>query len=53
MEIKRWLKETARVLRATKRPNKQEFLTISKVTGLGCSVIGLIGFVIFLITQYI
>jgi protein transport protein SEC61 subunit gamma-like protein len=50
-KVKRFLKETNRVLRITKKPNKEEFKTAVKVTGLGAAVIGVIGFVIFLIKQ--
>ncbi len=50
-KIKRFLKETNRVLRITKKPNKEEFKTAVKVTGLGAAVIGVIGFIIFLIKQ--
>ena len=50
-KIKRFLKETRRVLRLTKKPNKEEFKTTVKVTGLGAAVIGALGFVIFLIKQ--
>jgi protein transport protein SEC61 subunit gamma-like protein len=50
-KIKRFLKETHRVLRITKKPNKEEFKTTVKVTGLGAAVIGVIGFIIFLIKQ--
>ena len=50
-KIKRFLKETHRVLRITKKPNKEEFKTAVKVTGLGAAVIGALGFVIFLIKQ--
>ncbi len=49
--IKRFLKETVRVLRITKKPTKEEFKTTVKVTGLGTAVIGFIGFIIFLIKQ--
>ncbi len=49
--LRKFFKETVRVLRVTKRPNKEEYLTITKVTGLGCAVIGLVGFVVFLIKQ--
>ena len=51
VRFKRFLKETGRVLRITKRPGKEEFMTTVKVTGLGISVIGGIGFIIFLIKQ--
>ncbi len=50
-KIKRFWKETLRVLRITKKPNREEFLTTVKVTGLGISVIGIIGFLIFLVKQ--
>ncbi|MFH1396340.1 MAG: protein translocase SEC61 complex subunit gamma [archaeon] len=50
-KIRKFFKETARVLKITKKPNKQEYLTIVKVTALGAAIIGAIGFVIFLIKQ--
>lgn len=50
-KIKRFLKETNRVLRITKKPNKEEFKTVVKITGLGAAVIGALGFIIFLIKQ--
>jgi len=50
-KIKRFLKETHRVLRITKKPNKNEFKTSLKVTGLGAAIIGALGFIIFLIKQ--
>jgi protein transport protein SEC61 subunit gamma and related proteins len=50
-KIKKFIKETIRVLRVTKKPNRAEFSSIAKVTGLGCAAIGLIGFVLFMIKQ--
>lgn len=50
-KLKRFIKETIRVLRITKKPNKEEFKNITKITGLGCAIIGAIGFLIFLIKQ--
>jgi len=47
-KVKRFIKETIRVIRITKKPNKTEFLSTVKVTGLGIAVIGAIGFIIFL-----
>lgn len=38
-------------MRLTKKPNKTEFKSAVKVTGLGAAVIGAIGFIIFLIKQ--
>ncbi|MBW3019124.1 protein translocase SEC61 complex subunit gamma [Candidatus Woesearchaeota archaeon] len=46
--IKRFFQECIRVLRVTKKPDKQEFLTIVKVSALGMAVIGVIGFLISL-----
>jgi len=39
------------VLRVTKKPTKQEFYTVVKVSALGIVIIGLIGFVIQMIKQ--
>ncbi len=50
-KVKRFIKETIRVLRITKKPDKTEYLMVSKVTALGIGIIGLIGFTIFLIKQ--
>ena len=47
--LKRFLKETVRVLRITKKPNKEEYKSLVKVTGIGISIIGAIGFIIFLL----
>jgi len=51
--MKRFLKEAMRVLRITKKPNKVEFASIVKVTGLGMLIIGAIGFLIFLTKQFL
>jgi len=50
-KAKRFIKETVRVIRVTKKPNGEEFKNIVKVTGLGIAIIGVIGFIIFLIKQ--
>lgn len=49
--LRRFLKETRRVLRITKKPNKEEYLASVKITGIGIAIIGAIGFIIFLIVQ--
>lgn len=49
LKLKNFIKECARVLRITKKPTKEEFKTISKISGLGILVIGLIGFLVHLI----
>jgi len=35
-----------RVLKLTKKPKKQEFTLVAKITGLGMVILGLLGFVI-------
>lgn len=50
-KIKRFIKETMRVLRITKKPGMTEYKSLLKVTGIGVAIIGMLGFVIFLIKQ--
>ena len=52
-KIKDFWIQCKRVIRITKKPNKEEFWTIVKVSGLGILVIGFIGFVLHLINQLI
>ena len=51
LRFKSFLGECTRVLRGTRKPNKLEFKTIVKVSGLGMILIGLIGFIITMIKQ--
>jgi protein transport protein SEC61 subunit gamma and related proteins len=41
--FKDFVAESGRVLRVTKKPTKEEYKTITKVSGLGIVFIGLIG----------
>jgi protein transport protein SEC61 subunit gamma-like protein len=43
------LSEYARILRLTRKPTREEFTMIAKVSGAGILLIGLIGFIIFFI----
>jgi len=43
--------ESKRVMKVTRKPGKEEFRTIVKISGLGMVVIGLIGFVIHIIKE--
>jgi protein transport protein SEC61 subunit gamma-like protein len=52
-KIKRFARECRRVLKVTKKPTKMEFKTIVKVSGIGILLIGLIGFIVQMITQLI
>ena len=37
-----------RVLYLAKKPNREEFMVIAKITGIGMVLIGFLGFVVFL-----
>ena len=50
-KVRKFIKETMRVLRITKKPDRSEFQNLTKVTGLGCAIIGAIGFLIFILKQ--
>jgi len=43
------IKQYIRILQLTRKPSMDEFLTISKVAGAGIILIGIIGFVIYLL----
>lgn len=43
------LRAHLRVLKLTKKPSREEFLTIAKVAGIGILVIGAIGFIIYVL----
>jgi protein transport protein SEC61 subunit gamma and related proteins len=52
-KVKRFWKQTVRVLRITRKPGKEEYLMVVKVTGLGMAIIGVIGFLLFMIKQLV
>ncbi|MBI1970991.1 protein translocase SEC61 complex subunit gamma [Candidatus Woesearchaeota archaeon] len=47
--LKNYITECIRVLKVTKKPNSMEFKTIVKVSALGISLIGLVGFLLFML----
>ncbi len=51
--LKFWSKETARILRLTRKPKRSEFDEVARITGLGTILLGLVGFIIFFISQFI
>ena len=51
IRFKSFINESIRVLRVTRKPSKEEFRTIVKVSGLGMILIGPIGFIITMIKQ--
>ncbi len=49
--VRNMVKSWERVLRLSRKPRRQEFIAITKVTGLGTIIVGLLGFVIRMIVQ--
>jgi len=50
-KLKNFFIESRRVLRVTKKPDIEEFKTIVKISGIGILLIGLIGFLLFMIKE--
>jgi protein transport protein SEC61 subunit gamma-like protein len=58
MDISKWnpltkIKDYRRLMKMTRRPTREEFIQVSKVSALGILVIGLIGFAIFLLMGFV
>ena len=53
VKLKTFILECKRVWTVTKKPGKVEFMSIVKVTGIGVLIIGLIGFIISMIWQFV
>lgn len=53
VNIREKLKNYERVLRLSRKPKKEEFIMVAKITGLGMLVIGVIGFIIRIVIQLI
>lgn len=50
-DIQKFFIESKRILKISKKPNKEEYLKTIKVSAIGIAVIGLIGFLIQLVGQ--
>jgi protein transport protein SEC61 subunit gamma and related proteins len=50
-KLKEFITECGRVLRVARKPSKNEYWTIAKVSGIGIIIIGLLGFLLHLIDQ--
>ena len=46
-----FIKLNQRVLQVAKRPDREEYYNVARITGLGIIVIGVIGFIISIIAQ--
>ncbi|MEE9323432.1 MAG: protein translocase SEC61 complex subunit gamma [Candidatus Aenigmarchaeota archaeon] len=49
MSLKDSIRNWKRVLQIARKPNKEEFMSTSKICALGLVLIGFIGFVIFVL----
>ena len=49
----KFVKDSKRVLKVSKKPDKQEYFELAKVTSLGVVIVGVIGFVVFLLGAWI
>ncbi|HHY00690.1 MAG: protein translocase SEC61 complex subunit gamma [Methanobacterium sp.] len=48
-----FIKQCQRVLKVSRKPDSDEFINVAKVTGIGIILIGVIGFIIIMISQLI
>lgn len=51
--MRRFLSNCKRVLRIARKPDKDEYLQVAKITGLGIVLIGFIGFLILLVGVFL
>ncbi len=51
--LDKFVKDSKRVLKVSRKPDKAEYFDFAKVTALGILVIGVIGFVMVIIGQFI
>lgn len=51
--LKSFYKQCVRVWHLMRKPSKDEFTTIAKVSAIGLSLIGVIGFVIAMLMEFI
>ena len=52
-KLKSFIKQMIRVWHLMKKPSKKEWMMIAKVSAIGLGLIGLIGFVVALIMNFI
>jgi protein transport protein SEC61 subunit gamma-like protein len=51
--LKNFVYECRRVLRVARKPDRDEYLQISRITGIGMVLIGVLGFIITLISYLV
>ncbi|MEX0920999.1 MAG: protein translocase SEC61 complex subunit gamma [Candidatus Pacearchaeota archaeon] len=50
-ELKRFIAKSKRVWLVMKKPTKNEYMTVAKITAIGILIIGVVGFIISMIMQ--
>lgn len=53
MSFKKFLDNAVRILKLARKPTKEEFKIVAKVTGIGILIIGAIGFVVMAVKHLI
>jgi protein transport protein SEC61 subunit gamma-like protein len=48
-----FIRQCQRVLKVSKKPDREEYINVAKVTGIGIILIGVIGFIISIVAQLI
>ena len=49
----KFIKDSKRVLKVSRKPDKQEYIELAKVTSIGVVIVGVIGFAFFLLGSLI
>jgi|TARA_Y100000310_G_scaffold322768_1_gene382221 protein transport protein SEC61 subunit gamma-like protein len=51
--LKSFFRQSTRVWKLLKKPSREEFITISKVSAIGLGLVGVLGFAINLLMSYL
>ena len=51
--LRKFWGESKRLLRVTKKPDREEYKLIAKVSAVGILIIGLMGFFLFLVREFV
>lgn len=51
--LREFLHQAKRVLHVARKPDREEYLNVTKITGIGIVIIGTIGFIIYLISSFV
>ncbi len=53
MKLKEFIDQSVRIYRMAKKPTPEEFKRTAKITGLGITILGILGFTIHMIVWFI